>query len=156
MAHAITAPQTWQIRLGAAAVLLLSLLIGLADSTPAHADDWDDDRDDAAVTSGPNACTATANLPTYANATCLMRTTERDDGGTETETTYLTQDAVETVRQAYEAAFRRNGWMLLATEHDAADQEWEYTATRGQQRVEITIEARHPTEGAGTVIEIEE
>jgi hypothetical protein len=157
MASVIQTPKTWQIRLAGAVLLLLALLTGLADYTPVYADDWDDDQDEEEiVTSGPNACTATANLPTYVNATCLMRTTERDDGGTETETTYLTQDAIDTVRRAYEAAFNQNGWTLVESEYDTTDQEWEYTATRGQQRIEVTIEARHPTAGTGTVIEIEE
>jgi hypothetical protein len=60
------------------------------------------------------------------------------------------------VRRAYEAAFRQNGWTLVATEYDMEDLEWEYTITRGTQRVEVDIEARAPVAGPGTVIEIEE
>jgi hypothetical protein len=46
--------------------------------------------------------------------------------------------------------------MLVATEYDPTDQEWEYTVTRGQLGVDVTIEACQPTAGAETVITIEE
>jgi hypothetical protein len=148
----------WQIRLAGAIVLLLALLTGLAGHTPAYADDRDDDdRDEQeVVTRGSNACTATANLPLYPNATCLERETEVERGVTETENTYVTSDAADTVRRAYEASFSQNGWTLVATEYDMADLEWEYVITRGAQRVEVEIEARNPAAGPGTVIEIEE
>jgi hypothetical protein len=147
----------WQIRLAGAGLLLLALLTGLAGPTSAYARDFDDDRDDnEVVTTGPNVCTATANLPLYPNATCIQHETEQDDGVTETKNTYVTSDAADTVRQAYEAAFGQNGWTLVASEHDMADQEWEYRITRGAQRVEVDIEVRNSAAGPGTEIDVKE
>jgi hypothetical protein len=155
MALSIRNVRRWRIRLAGTVALLLALLTGLVGHTPAYAyDDDDDDRE--VVTTGPNVCAATANLPAYSNATCVQHETELDDGVTETENTYVTSDGVDTVRRAYEAAFRQNGWTLVATEYDMEDLEWEYTITRGTQRVEVDIEARAPVAGPGTVIEIEE
>ena len=156
MAHTLRTLKMWHIRLAGVGLLLLALLSGLADPRSAYAYYRDDDDDREVVTTGPNACTATANLPLYSNATCLQHETELDDGAIETKNTYMTQDAIDTVRQAYEATFSQHGWTLVATEYDQEDQEWEYTVTRGQRRVEVTIEARQPTTGAETVIKIEE
>jgi hypothetical protein len=144
----------WQIRLAGAGVLLLALLTGLANPTSTYA--YDDDDDNEVVRTGPNVCTATANLPLYRNATCVQHETELDDGVTETKNTYLTSDAADTVRRAYEAAFGQNGWTLVATDYDMADQEWEYTITRGAQRAEVSIEVRNPAAGPGTVIDVKE
>ena len=145
----------WQIRLAGAGLLLLALLTGLAGPTSAYAHE-DNDDDNEVVTTGPNACTATANLPLYPNATCIQHETEQDDGVTETKNTYVTSGTADTVRRAYEAAFGQNGWTLVATDYDMADQEWEYTLTRGAQRVEIDIEVRNPAAGAGTEIDVKE
>lgn len=147
-------PWRWQIRLGGVAILIVSLIVGLGIQAPAYADDRDDD-DDGLVTTGPGACTPTANLPAYPNATCVKHSSERDDGGIETENHYRTSDAVDVVRQAFEAAFRQNGWTLVAGGYDAEDGEWEYTLGQGLRRVEVTIDAaRAPA--SGTDIEIEE
>jgi hypothetical protein len=170
MVPTIPIPRRWQIRLAGVAVLLLALLIGLADHTSAYAREDDDDRDDQelvtpgpddrddqeVVTSGPNACIAVANLPIYVNATCTHYETELDDGVTERKNYYTTQDAADTVRLAYEAAFSANGWSLLASEHDIGDQEWEYTITQGQRRVDVSVEVRGPAAGGGTEIKIQE
>jgi hypothetical protein len=157
MARTIPIPRRWQIRLAGVAVLLLALLIGLAGHTPAYAREDDDDRDDQeVVTSGPNACVAVANLPTYANATCTHYETELDDGVTERKNYYVTQDAADIVRRAYEAAFGANGWSLLASDYDVGDQEWEYTITQGQRRVDVSVETRRSAAGGGTEINIQE
>jgi hypothetical protein len=157
MAPTLRTLRMWQIRLAGAGLLLLALLTGLAGPTSAYAyEDDDDDNDREVVTTGPNACTATANLPLYPNATCTEHETEQDDGVTETKNTYVTSDAADTVRRAYEASFGQNSWTLVANEYDMEDQEWEYTITRGAQRVEVTIEVRNPAAGPGTVIDIKE
>jgi hypothetical protein len=145
----------WHIRLPGLGLLLLALLSGLAGPTSAYAYQ-DDDDDNEVVTTGPNVCTATANLPLYPNATCIQHETEREDGVVETKNTYVTSATADTVRRAYEAAFGQNGWTLVATDYDMADQEWEYTITRGAQRVEVEIEARNSAAGAGTEIDITE
>ena len=146
----------WSIRIAGVVVLLLALLTGPADSTSASAYKDDDDDDHELVTTGPNVCTATANLPLYPNATCIQHETERDDGVTETKNTYVTSATADAVRRAYEATFGQNGWTLVATDYDIVDQEWEYTLTRGAQRVEVAIEVRNPAAGAGTVIDVKE
>jgi hypothetical protein len=156
MASTLRRLRMWQIRLAGAGLLLLALLIGLASPTSTYAYDDDDDNDREVVTTGPNACTATANLPLYPNATCVEHEVEQEGGVTETENTYVTPDAADTVRRAYEAAFAQNGWTVVATDYDMADQEWEYTITRGAQRLEVEIEVRNPAAGPGTVIDIEE
>jgi hypothetical protein len=157
MATTIPIPRRWQIRLAGVAVLLLALLTGLAGYTPAYAREYDDDRDDQeVVTSGPNSCTAIANLPIYSNATCIYHETELDDGVTERKNYYATRDVADTVRRAYEAAFGANGWTLLTSDYDAGDQEWEYTIRQGQRRVEVSVEARGSAAGGGTEIKIQE
>jgi hypothetical protein len=156
MAYAIRSLRRWQTWFTRALVLLLALLLTLVGPAPAHAYQQDDDDDNEVVTSGPNVCTTTANLPPYPNATCIEHETELDDGGTEVENSYQTPDAVDIVRRAYEAAFSQNGWTLVATEEDQADQEWEYTITREQRRVKVTIEAHLDASGSATQIEIKE
>lgn len=154
MKHATRNPWRWQIRLGGVVLLIAALMAGMASHTSAYADDRDDDNDEL-VTAGPNVCTATANLPMYPNATCVKHSSERDDAGIETENHYVTRDAVDTVRQAFEAMFRQNGWVLSLGGYDTEDQEWEYTVGQGQRRVEVTIDAARTAAG-GTNIEIEE
>jgi hypothetical protein len=100
MAHASRTSWRWHIRLAGGVVLLLALcesrlavgvvlllvlMIGLAYPTLASADDCDDDNE--LVTSGPNVCVATANLPAYPNATCLMHEIELEAGRIKTENT---------------------------------------------------------------------
>jgi hypothetical protein len=145
----------WQTRPAGAGLLLLAFLSGLAGPTSAYAYQADDD-DNEVVTTGSNVCTATANLPRYPNATCVQHETERDEGVVETKTTYVTSATADTVRRAYEAAFGQNGWTLVATDSDMADQEWEYTITHGAQRVEVEIEARNSAAGSGTEIDVTE
>ena len=100
MAPTVPIRRRRSIRLAGAGLLLLALLTGPADSTSASAYKDDDDDDQEVVTTGPNACTATANLPLYPNATCIQHETERDDGVTETKNTYVTSATADAVRRA--------------------------------------------------------
>jgi len=146
--------QLWLLRISAALLLMLAMLSGVAGQTRAFAHDDDDDHD--VVTYGPNACTPTAELPAYPNATCIKHKVEQDEDGTETKNYFLTQDSADTVRQAYEAAFGKNGWTVVKSSFDTEDQEWEYTVTRGLRRVEVTVERQEPDEGTGTELRIAE
>jgi len=154
MAPITRTPKLWLIRFTAAFLVVLALLTGLAGHQRAFAADLNDDNE--VVTSGPNACTPTADLPSYPNATCTKHKTEQDEDGTKIKNEYGTADSVDTVRRAYEAAFGPNGWTLLKSEYDAEDQQWEYTVTKGQRQVEVKVEAQEPDEGTATEITIEE
>jgi hypothetical protein len=143
----------WLLRISGATLLVLSMLTGLAGQSLAFAHD-DDDHD--VVTYGPNACTATADLPAYPNATCVKHKVEQDEDGTETKNEFVTQATVDTVRRAYEAAFSQHGWTVVKSEFDVEDQEWEYTVTKGVRRVEVTVERQEPDESTGTELRITE
>src|SRR5690349_9070793 len=101
----------WLLRISGAMLLTLVLLSGLTSQPRAFAHDRDDDNE--VVTYGPNACTPTTDLPAYSNATCIKHKVEQDDDGTETKNYFVTQDAADTVRRAYEAAFGQHGWTLV-------------------------------------------
>src|SRR4051794_37288124 len=139
----------WLVRSTSALALTVAILGGVTGQAFAH-------DDDEVVTYGPNACTAVADLPAYAPATCRKHTTELDDGVTETTNSYLTTDRADTVRLAFEQTFARNGWTIAKAKHDLDDQEWEYTVTKGLRRVKVDIEAQEPDEGSGTEFSIEE
>ena len=139
----------WLLRTTSALMFSAALLAGMTGQ--ALADD-----DDEVVTYGPNACTAVADLPAYAGATCRKHKTELDDGVTETTNSYLTADRADAVRLAFEQAFARNGWTIVKAKHDLEDQEWSYTVIKGLRRVKVEVEAQEPDEGAGTEFTIEE
>ncbi|HWQ12921.1 MAG TPA: hypothetical protein VNL77_08975 [Roseiflexaceae bacterium] len=145
----------WRIGAAVGGALLLALLTGLAGPAPAYAHD-DDDDDNETVTTGPNACTTIFAPPASLNATCVQHETEQERGGVEVKDTYTTQAAPDAARSAFEAAFRQNGWTVVASEMDAVDQEWEYTITQGTRRVEVTVEAGMSAQGAVTWIDIKE
>jgi hypothetical protein len=144
----------WLLRISGATLLVLSMLTGLAGAPSAFAHDDDDDHD--IVTYGPNACTPTADLPAYPNATCVKHEVEQDDDGTETKNEFVTQDTADTVRRSYEAAFSQHGWTVVESSFDVEDQEWEYTVTKGVRRVEVTVERQKPDEGTGTELQVTE
>jgi hypothetical protein len=139
----------WLIRSTSALTLTVAMFAGM--TSPAFAHD-----DDEVVTYGPNACTAVADLPAYAGATCRKHETELDDGVTETTNSYLTADRADTVRLSFEQAFTRNGWTIVKAKHDLEDQEWSYTVTKGLRRVKVEVEAQEPDEGTGTEFSIKE
>src|SRR4051794_20012667 len=112
MAPITRTPKLWLIRLTGASLLVLALLMGLAGYQHAFAADGDDNNNEE-VMYGSNACTPTADLPAYANATCIKHKTEQNEEGTTTKNEYDTPDAGDTVRHAYEAAFSPNGWTLV-------------------------------------------
>jgi hypothetical protein len=112
--------------------------------------------DDEVVTYGPNACTAVADLPTYAGATCRKHKIELDDNLAETTNSYVTADSASAVRLAFEKAFANNGWTIVKAKQDLQDQEYDYTAVKGLRRVKVDIEAQEPDEGTGTEFSIEE
>jgi hypothetical protein len=144
----------WLLRIGGATLLALSMFIGLAGAPSAFAHDDGDDHD--VVTYGPNACTPTADLPAYPNATCIKHKVEQDDGVTETKNEFVTQDSADAARRAYEAAFGQHGWTVVESSSDMEDQEWEYTVTKGTRRVEVKVERQEPDEGTGTALQITE
>jgi hypothetical protein len=111
--------------------------------------------DDEIVTYGPNACSAIADLPAYAPATCRKHKTELDDGVTETTNSYVTADKANAVRLAFEKTLADNGWTIVKAKQDLQDQEWDYTAVKGLRRAKIDIEAQEPDEGTGTKFSIE-
>src|SRR5689334_21110562 len=138
----------WLVRSTGALTLAVAMLGGMAGQAFAH-------DDDEVVTYGPNACTAVADLPAYAGATCLKHKTELDDGVTETTNRYLTADSADAVRLSFEKAFANNGWTIVEAEQDAEDQGWDYTVTKGLRRVKVEVEDREPDEGTGTEFTIE-
>jgi hypothetical protein len=139
----------WLFRTAGALVFSFALLAGATGQAFAH-------DDDEVVTYGPNACTAVADLPAYAGATCRKHKTELDDGVTETTNSYLTADRANTVRQAFEQSFASNGWTIVKAKTDLQDQEWSYTVVKGLRRVKVEVEAQEPDEGTGTEFTIEE
>ena len=139
----------WLIRTTSALAFSAALLAGMTSQAFAH-------DDDEVVTYGPNACTAVADLPAYASATCRKHKTELDDGVTETTNSYLTADRADAVRLAFEQAFARNGWTVVKAKHDLQDQEWDYTVTKGLRRVKVEVDAQEPDEGTGTEFSIKE
>jgi hypothetical protein len=139
----------WLTRTTTALAFSATLLMGMTNQ--AFASD-----DDEVVTYGPNVCTAVADLPAYAGATCRKHKTELDDGLTETTNSYVTADRANAVRLAFEQAFTRNGWTVVKAKHDLDDQEWDYTVTKGLRRVKVEVEAQEPDEGTGTEFSIEE
>jgi len=139
----------WLIRTTSALAFSAALLAGMTNQAFAH-------DDDEVETYGPNACTAVADLPTYASATCRKHTTELDDGVTETTNSYLTADRADAVRLAFEQTFARNGWTIVKAKHDLEDQEWDYTVTKGLRRVKVEVEAQETDEGTGTEFSIKE
>jgi hypothetical protein len=139
----------WLLRGLAALTFAFTALAGVPSMALAH-------DDDEVVTYGPNACTAVADLPTYAPATCRKHKTELDDGLTETTNSYVTADSANAVRLAFEKAFTNNGWTIVKAKQDLQDQEWDYTVVKGLRRVKVDIEAQEPDEGTGTEFSIEE
>jgi hypothetical protein len=103
----------------------------------------------AAVTSSGVVCPDIAGLPIYANATCIERETDQDDGIIKIENTYLASASTDTVRRFYEGAFSQNGWAIAEAEHDVEDNAWSYTITQAQQRLKIEIE---PGQGVNTAM----
>ena len=102
--------------------------------------------------SSTTACTAIADLPVYANATCIKHDIDQDDGVTKNENTYVTTAAVDDVRRFFEGTFTQNGWTVAEFKHDVEDNAWSYSLTQGLRRLKIEIE---PTQGAnGTVSRI--
>jgi hypothetical protein len=138
----------WLLRAMAALTFALTALVGVPSQAFAH-------DDNEVVTYGPNACSAIADLPAYAPATCRKHKTELDDGVTETTNSYVTADRANAVRLAFEKAFADNGWTIVKSKQDALDQEWDYTAVKGLRRAKIDIEAQEPDEGTGTEFSIE-
>jgi len=94
----------WLVRTTSALAFSAALLAGMTNQAFAH--------DDEVETYGPNACTAVADLPAYASATCRKHKTELDDGVTETTNSYLTADRADAVRLAFEQP--------LSTAHELA------------------------------------
>jgi hypothetical protein len=139
----------WLVRSLAALTFAFTALAGVPSMALAH-------DDDEVVTYGPNACTAVADLPTYASATCRKHKTELDDGLTETTNSYVTADSANAVRLSFEKAFANNGWTIVKAKQDLQDQEWDYTVVKGLRRVKVDIEAQEPDEGTGTEFSIEE
>jgi hypothetical protein len=139
----------WLIRAAGALTLSFAMLAGMAGPALAH-------DDDEVVTYGPNACTAVAELPTYAGATCRKHKTELDDGVTEVTNSYVTADRAALVAQAFVKTFGANGWTIVEAKQDVEDQEWDYTVVKGLRRVKVEIEAQEPDEGTGTEFTIEE
>lgn len=111
---------------------------------------------DKAKMYGPNACTTIVDIPLYSSATCVMSESEVDDGVTEVENTYISQDSADTVRLFFENAFRQNGWAVVKAKHDARDVEWDYTISKNGRKVKVEVEAQNPRAGTGTEISIEE
>ena len=138
----------WLLRAMAALTFALTALVGVPSQAFAH-------DDNEIVTYGPNTCTAVADLPTYASATCRKHTTELDDGLTETTNSYVTADRANAVRLAFEKVLADNGWTIVKSKQDLQDQEWDYTAVKGLRRAKIDIEAQEPDEGTGTEFSIE-
>ena len=66
-----------------------------------------------------------------------------------------TAGTAETIRQAFETAFRQNGWTVVKTKQDLEDQEWGYTVTKAGRTAKVEVEAQEPDEGAGTAISVE-
>jgi hypothetical protein len=139
----------WLIRSTSALAFSAALLAGMTNQAFAH-------DDDEVETYGPNACTAVADLPAYASATCRKHETELDDGVTETTNSYVTADRADAVRLAFEQAFARNGWTIVKAKHDLQDQEWDYTVTKGLRRVKVEVAAQEPDAGTGTEFSIKE
>jgi hypothetical protein len=110
----------------------------------------------AAVTSSGVVCPDIAGLPIYANATCIERETDQDDGIIKIENTYLASASTDTVRRFYEGAFSQNGWAIAEAEHDVEDNAWSYTITQAQQRLKIEIEPGQGVNGAVSQITIAE
>jgi hypothetical protein len=142
----------WLFRTVGALTIALALSAGITGQALAH----DDDDDNEVVTYGPNACTVVADLPVPASATCVKHKRELDDGLIETKNSYTTPESANTVRLAFEQAFSKNGWTVVKAEQDSVDQEWDYTAIKGQRRVKVEVEAQEPGEGTGTEFSIEE
>jgi|RhiMetdeSRZDD1v2_1073273.scaffolds.fasta_scaffold294299_3 hypothetical protein len=145
------ASMPWIIRTLGAVALALVFAAGVAVPAFAH----DDDDDNEVVTYGPNACTSVADLPVPASATCVKHKSELDDGVTETKNSYTTPESANAVRLAFEQALSQHGWTIVETEQDVVDQEWDYTAIKGQRRVKVEVEAQEPDEGTGTEFTIE-
>ena len=139
----------WLFRTTSALAFSFALLAGMTGQAFAH-------DDDEAVTYGPNACTAVADLPAYPAASCRKHKTELDDGVTETTNSYLTTDRADAVRLSFEQAFARNGWTVVKSEQDVEDQEWDYTAIKGLRRVKVEVQAQDADEGTGTELTIKE
>src|SRR5215213_3127945 len=139
----------WLLRTTTALAFSAALLAGMTNQAFAH-------DDDEVVTYGPNVCTAVADLPTYAGATCRKHKTELDDGVTETTNSYISAARADAVRLSFEQTFTRNGWTIVKAKHDLEDQEWDYTVTKGLRRVKVEVEAQEPDEGTGTEFSIEE
>jgi hypothetical protein len=110
----------------------------------------------AVVTSSGVACPDIAGLPIYANAICIERDSDQDDGITKDENTYLAGASADTVRRFYEAAFSQNGWAVTKSKQDIEDTSWEYTVIQGQQRLKIEIEPGQGVNGALTRVTIAE
>jgi hypothetical protein len=142
----------WLLRTLGALTIALAVSAGVTGQAFAH----DDDDDNEVVTYGPNACTVVADLPVPASATCVKHKSELDDGVTETKNSYITQEGANTVRLGFEQAFSQHGWTVVKAEQDVVDQEWDYTAIKGQRRVKVEVEAQEPDEGTGTEFSIEE
>jgi hypothetical protein len=140
---------TWLVRTIGALTFSVAMLAGVASPALAH-------DDDEIVTYGPNACSAVADLPAYAPATCRKHKTELDDGVTETTNSYVTADSANAVRLAFEKSFAANGWTIVKAKQDLRDQEYDYTLVKGLRRVKVDIEAQEPDEGTGTEFSIEE
>lgn len=137
----------WLLRGLAALTFAFTALAGMPSMALAH-------DDDEVVTYGPNACTAVADLPTYASATCRKHTTELDDGLTETTNSYVTADRANAVRRSFEQAFANTGWTIVKAKQDLQDQAWDYTVVKGLRRVKVEVEAQEPDEGTGTEFSI--
>jgi hypothetical protein len=142
--------RAWARRLIASALAVsAALVLGIS---PAFADDDDDE----VVTYGPNACSAVAELPAYANATCVKQERETKRNGVEIENDYTSPDAADRVRLHFEQIFRQNGWTIVKSKVDIEDQEWEYTVTKNGRRVSVEVDTVKPSKGGGSKFSIEE
>jgi hypothetical protein len=138
----------WLLRTAGALALIVAALASGTGRALAH-------DDDEVVTYGPTACSAIADLPAYAGATCRKHKTELDDGVTETKSSYVTADGANTVRLAFEQAFVQHGWTVVKASQDLQDQEWDYTIVKGLRRIKVEVDAQEPHEGTGTEFSIE-
>jgi hypothetical protein len=101
----------------------------------------------AAPTSGAPACDMIAGLPVFANATCVKRDVDSDDGVLKAENTYASVAAADDIRRFYEGAFASGSWAL---------EEFGYEVNLGARRLNVQVETEQGVNGPFTKIKLTE